>query len=172
MTYYYAGSSKGQIKIQQMAFVLVAIIIFFAIVALFYLMFRVSNLKADAAIMQENEAKEMVQKLAGSPEFSWTGSECSGCIDLDKILVLRERRSYKGFWNLDYLMIERVYPLKGEGECTKANYPNCKTVTLVNSTSNYGIPLSAFVALCSIEERGSFEKCELGKIYAAGKQIK
>ena len=90
-------SKRGQIKIQQMAFVLVAIMIFFSFAALFYFSLSVSKLKGDAEDLREKEVKETVRRLAGSPEFSWTVYDCPTCIDLDKVMVLKDLESYNGF---------------------------------------------------------------------------
>ncbi len=162
---------RAQFKIQQMAFVLVAIMIFFAIAALFYFSIRVGSLRESAESLAEQEAKELVRKLSETPEFSFSG--CANCIDLDKILMLKDRRSYEKFWELEFLMVEKVYPSSDAsnnpgGECTRANYPNCKTITLTES-ENFGAPSSAFVSLCYWKaEKGGYVKCELGRIYASG----
>ena len=159
-------SKKGQIKIQQMAFVLVAIMIFFAIAVLIYLSFRINALRCDALLLKEEESKEIVRKFSGMPEFSFRG--CANCIDLDKILMLKERKSYSGFWDLELLKVERIYPVNAKLECTKSNYPDCNTITLIEN-KNYGAGADAFVSLCRWEEKnGGYFKCEIGRIYAAG----
>lgn len=165
-------NKKSQMKIQEMAFVLMAIMIFFGIVAIFYIKISLSNLRGDVEMQRGEEANELVRRISGTPEFSFTAGECDSCIDMDKVLILKERKSYQGFWNLDYLKIETIYPLKN-GECTRANYPNCNSITLVNKTGDFGIPKSAFVALCRQEFKGSenYVKCELGRISASGKSI-
>lgn len=143
-----------------MAFVLVAIMIFFAIVALFYISVRSASLKGDVNVLREDEARESVKKISGSPEFAWSITDCASCVDLDKIMVLKNRTSYQGFFDFPFLQIEKIYP-KSEGECTKQNYPDCGTITLIKE-KNY-IAHSAFVALCRYDAVfGS--KCELGKI--------
>ncbi len=167
MNYSNVNYSRGQVKIQQMAFVLVAIMIFFAIVVLFYLSIRVNLLKGDVEILRNEEAKEVVRKLAGRPELSWTVTDCASCIDLDKALVLNHRESYEDFWEVPFLQIERVYP-DGEGECTKGNYPDCRTITLVDE--GIYIAHSAFVALCRHDELMG-DKCELGKIYLGFRSV-
>lgn len=165
-------AAKGQMKIQEMAFVLITIIIFFAMVALVYFSIRLSGLKEDVTALREESAKELSRKLADIPEFSWTATTCSGCIDLDKVLVMRDRPAYRGFWDLDYLMVETVYPNKTNVECTRANYPNCNKITLINNTKYFGSPSTAFVSLCRIEpSKGGYVKCEMGKIHAASKVI-
>lgn len=160
---------KGQMKIQEMAFVLLAIIIFFAMVTLVYFSIRLSSLREDVSLQREQTARETVRKLSDIPEFSW--AECSGCIDADKVFILKDRLSYKIFWDIDYLMVEKIYPNSTQRECNKANYPDCTTITLVNNTKNFGIPTSAFISLCRFESSGGYMKCELGRIHASAKAI-
>jgi len=159
---------RGQMKIQQMAFVLVAIIIFFSLVLLFFFSVRTRTLEKNAVLLKEEEAKEIVKKLASSPEFYWKES-CKDCVDADKLLMLKERGAYKDFWNIDYLMIEKVYPKFNE-ECTNFNYPNCNKITIIEK-EDYGIPSSAFVSLCRWDSEG-YGKCEIGRIHVAGEGIK
>lgn len=165
------NSSRGQLKIQQMAFVLVALVIFFGIVFLIFINFKLAGLKESAGELNEESASELVRKISSSAEFSFTPRMCSSCIDLDKVLVLKDRESYEGFWQLDYLQIVKVHP-EGKGECTKANYPNCGEITLIEEP-NFGTPSEAFVSLCRWESKNEgYFKCELGKIYASGEDIK
>ena len=165
-------SPRGQIKIQQMAFVLVAMMIFFGFVALIYFSLRISNLEESAVGLKDEEAKELIKKIASSPEFNFGVEDCSNCIDLDKVLVLSERKPYEEFWNLDYLEIEKVYPVFEE-ECNKANYPSCKTIRIIGESSDYGSATGAFVSLCRWEDSNDgYFKCELGRIISSGKGIK
>ena len=163
---------KGQMKIQEMAFVLVAIMIFFAIVALVYLRVRVSSLKEDVSLQRSDEAIETIRKITNTPEFI-SSKDCDNCADADKIILLKEKKDYQSFWNLDFLQIKIIYPKKPDKECTRANYPDCSTITLVNKTKNFGTAKSAFIALCRQEfSESGYRKCELGKIYAAGEEVK
>lgn len=153
------NSSKGQVKIQQMAFVLVAIMIFLAIVALFYLTIRSGGLRQDVESLREEEARELVRQAASWPELSWSLDDCSACIDLDKALVLSESESYEDFWDVPLLQIEKV--LGEGGECNRQNYPDCATITIVKE--DRFIAHSAFVALCR-HDKETGDRCELGKI--------
>ena len=157
-------------KIQEMAFVLVAIMIFFALVAIVYFSILSGNLKKDAVALGEDEAKELVRKMASSPEFI-LNDQCANCIDTDKIIVLKDRKSYKSFWGLDYLAVEFIYPER-EGECNRANYPNCKRITLVEN-GEIGKASEAFVSLCRFEpgQDIGYEKCEMGRILVSGEGI-
>ena len=153
-------------KIQEMAFVLVAIMIFFGLVVMLYISIRLPALQRSAQELSQNEASELVKKLASSPEFAFTVRECPNCVDMDKALALKSLNEYKTFWGLDYLRIEKVYPAEG-GECG-TNYPDCQSITIIDK-ENFGIPPTAFVALCrQASENGEFyPKCEIGRIYAS-----
>jgi len=168
--HYLVNSSRGQLKIQQMAFVLVAIMIFFAMVGLFYFSIKIADLKGSAQDLREDKVRETVRKMAGSPEFAWTASDCASCIDLDKVLALKERKVYEDFWDFSFLQISRVYPSEGE-ECTKLNYPRCGTITIIDKKENT-IAHSAFVSLCRFDGVEEYSKCELGKIILGFESVK
>ena len=169
---FFKAQRKGQLKIQQMAFILVALMIFFSIVTLLYFSIRLANLREDVELLREQEVIETVRKMSGTAEFAFTAEDCSACIDLDKVLMLKERPSYKGFWkNIALLQIARVYPFYGnEIECTRQNYPNCDKITIVEENKGL-IGHSAFVALCGYDKSFSTNKCELGKIIMAFETI-
>jgi hypothetical protein len=152
-----ARYSKGQMKIQQMAFVLIAIAVFFALVALIYLSVRIKGIESGTLELREEEAKEIVRKLSTTPEFY--SNVCANCVDLDKVIALSESRAYEEFWELEYLAVERVYPVSDE------------KIEIVKRSENFGIPSSAFVSLCRWEGEKGYVKCEMGKIYASGKGL-
>ena len=160
----YFNSRKGQIKIQEMAFVIVALVIFFAIVSLIVVTIYFSGIKSGAQDVKDESARELVRTLASSPEFSW--GACSSCIDKDKLfLIKRYVSNYSDFWGVDYLAIDTVYPQR-TGECLGNNYPNCKTITLINKTTYIGVPSEAYISLCMQDGTGKTQ-CDLGKIYAS-----
>jgi hypothetical protein len=157
--------SKGQMKIQQMAFVLVAMMIFFALVALVFAGIYFGSLQRGVDDLREQEAKEAARKISGTPEFAWTtDGGCAGCIDMDKAFMLKSKTSYSGFWRgITYLQVTKLYP-SGEGECTAQTYPDCGSITIVDEGGNM-ITHSSFVALCRFSE-DERRKCELGKVIA------
>jgi len=181
MTHYTANYTKAQMKIQQMAFLLVAITVFFAMIALIYFSLSLSGLRGSATQLQDEEARALVRKLSGSAEFAFTSSsDCSSCIDLDRALALKEKKDdFETLWNLDHLFIERLSPTYPEGECTTSilgNYPNdCNKITILNKTSNYATK-TAFVTLVrwepSLNGGAGGYKYEFGRIHASPKEIK
>jgi sensor histidine kinase regulating citrate/malate metabolism len=70
----YAPSGKGQMKIQQMVLMLLAVTLFFVMIGLVMLAFVFSGVREGAQIQEENNAILLATKLANSPEFSCGGA--------------------------------------------------------------------------------------------------
>jgi len=159
---------KAQVRVQQMAFMIIGLTIFFVLVGLFALSFMFSGLKNSKKLLNEQGATLLVSRLANSPEFSCGksfGTQKLNCIDLDKILVLkRYAKDYSGFWDVKGIEIRKLYPPSSIA-CTESSYPNCGFWTILKSKS-LGVDKSAFVSLCrKIPSEGSFHnKCTLGKL--------
>ena len=173
MTDLFASSSKrAQMKIQQMAFMLVAVMIFFALVGLIYFAISLSNVQQKAGELAEKEAKEIVRKLSGSPELAFTASsDCSSCIDLDKAILLTRQEEYKNFWNLDYLMIEKISPVMSSAECTISNYPDCGKITIIDKSGGSLATKTAFVSLARWDPTTNNFVYELGRIHASAREL-
>ena len=162
-------TKKAQMKIQQMAFMLIAVTIFFVIAGMFILLINFSGLKQSAKALEEQDALTLVSKIASSSEFSCQGAfgqSSTDCIDLDKVMALKENiRDFSGFWGAG-IEIMKVYPSGSNIECTSENYPDCDRITI--SASKEGTGVSNFVALCRKQSDpdtgGIYNKCELGRI--------
>ena len=157
----------GQMKIQQMAFMLIAVTLFLVMAGMFILVIRFSSLKDTAALLEERNALLLVSKIADSPEFSCGnvfGKPRSNCIDTDKVMALTGRlQDYSGFWGVDGIKISKVYPAETGAECTLGNYPECGKITLVVPENGTGV--SNFVSLCRKEQNElPYDKCEIGRI--------
>jgi len=161
-------NKKGQLKIQQMALMLIAVTLFFVLVGLLVLSVSFSNLKESATILEEKNAMLLVSKIANSPEFSCGssfGNTKLNCIDFDKAMVLKQNiEKYKGFWGVSNIEIRKVYP-RGDVVCNSGNYPDCSIIRL-NEKEVSGFDLSNFVSLCRKESDNGeiYDKCELAKI--------
>ncbi|MDP3992587.1 MAG: hypothetical protein U1B79_00740 [Candidatus Pacearchaeota archaeon] len=160
----------GQMKIQQMAFMLIAVTLFLVMAGMFILVIRFSSLQDTAELLCEKNALLLVSKIADSPEFSCGnafGKPRSNCVDTDKVMALTGRlQDYSGFWGVDGIEIRRIFPAETGTECTLENYPECKKITILDSGGK-GTGVSNFVSLCrkeSQEDSNIYDKCELGKI--------
>ena len=153
-----------------MAFMLMAVTLFFVLVGMFVLVVKFSGLKESASLLEEENAMLLVTKLANSPEFSCGeafGNSKTNCIDADKVMVLKKNiNEYKNFWGKDVnIEIRKIYPIDtAERECTQANFPDCDIINLLSRkiTAEH----SNFVSLCWKEsfEGDTYDKCELAKL--------
>ncbi len=158
----------AQLKIQQMAFMLIAVTLFFVLVGMFVLVFRFSNLQESAELLEEKNALLLVTKLTNSPEFSCGdafGNSRVNCVDSDKVMALKENiQRYSGFWGVSSIEIRKIYPEFGsEVVCNPGNYPDCNLIEIVSGS---GVGVSNFVSLCRKDnfENLVYDKCELAKI--------
>ena len=167
-------NKSGQMKIQQMAFMLVAVTLFFVFVGLFFAMILFSDIKKSSEVLEQKEALLLVSKIANSPEFSCGnsfGSSRINCIDADKVMALKKNiNSYSEFWGVSGIEIRKLYPQEESIiECSSENYPECTRITLF---SNQGTGVSNFVALCRKQgdNAGVQDKCEIARIivYSGG----
>lgn len=162
-------AKRGQFKIQQMAFMLIAVVLFFALVGIFVLAFRLSTIKETANLLEEKNAMLLVAKLANSPEFSCQnafGETGVNCIDLDKVMVLKQDISrYRDFWGVSNIEIRKILDSEREVSCSLTNYPNCNVVRLIQNSSQ-GYDYSNFVSLCWKEgsEGNLYNKCEIARL--------
>ena len=163
-------SKKAQLKIQQMAFVLIAVTLLFAILGLMFLRFSLSGLKKSATELEEKNALLLVSKLANSPEFSCGesfGVKRGNCIDFDKVIALKENlQKYEKFWGVDNIEIRKIFPEQtSEKLCTISNYPNCNVLRIKNSDiEGYGIDNFAILCRKDIYDGETYDKCELARI--------
>lgn len=159
---------KGQMKIQQMAFMLLAVTLFFALVGMFFLMIYLSGLRQSAEVLEERDAIALVSRLANSPEFSCGtafGTTKLNCVDADKVLALQgSSDDYSDFWGVDGIEIRKIYP-EEDRICTLDNYPNCGEIVIVDG-GRTGVGVSNFVALCRNEnlEGRAQVNCDLARL--------
>lgn len=168
-------NKKAQVKVQQMAFMLIGLTIFFVLVGLFVLSFVFSGIKQSKAALDEEQATLLAQKLANSPEFSCEGAfgtQKTDCVDLDKVWALKDHISdYSNFWGVQGIEILKLYPKSKNSECAAANYPDCNHLTVLGSKS-LGVDKSTFVSICRKDTFGGriYNKCEIGKLIVRYKQ--
>jgi hypothetical protein len=164
-------NKKAQLKIQQMAFMLVAVTIFFILAGMFVLTIVSSNLQKEAEILREEDSAHLVEKIANVPEFSCGGgfgSDRIDCIDADKVMILKEKiEKYKDFWGVENIEIIRISS-ESQELCTMDNYPNCGRIRLLNKSA---IGVSNFASLCRKDSvlGESYDACEVVKVIVSYK---
>src|SRR3989344_1257549 len=81
---------KAQMKIQQMAFMIIAVMVFFGLVGLVIIAVVFSGYKDKATDLAQENAMLLVSKISNSPEFSCGyafGESKGSCIDSDKVMI-------------------------------------------------------------------------------------
>jgi len=172
------NSKKAQMKIQQTAFMLIAITLFFVLVGVFFIGFKLSSLKEDVTSLEAKQAKLLVSKLANAPEFacgSAFSEKKSNCVDSDKVLMLmKDIDKYKDFWGVKDIKIRKIYPkLDRDIVCDTSNYPNCNIMNIIER-GTIGTYEQNFVSLCRKEVVGDkpYDKCEVAILMVSYEKVK
>lgn len=169
-------NSKAQLKIQEMAFMIIAVILFFILVGLFAVSIVYKNLRESASEIAEEKTLSAIENLAGTAEFICAG-EKSNCVDADKLMALTGKTSYRDFWDFSSLSIVKLSGFsKGEEnwiKCSLQNYPECDIFEIYDSGIKNEKIISSFVALCrkEYENNYNYDKCEIAKLIA-GSEVK
>ena len=164
-------SNKAQLKIQEMAFMLVAIILFFILVGLFAVSILYKNIQESATEIAGEKTLSAITNLAGTAEFICAGGK-SNCVDADKLMALAGKKSYKDFWSFSSLSVVRYTGFdKKENEmigCTISNYPDCDVIEVYDKGIGNEKVIGSFVDLCrrEYENNYNYEKCEIAKLIA------
>jgi len=168
-------NKKAQLKIQEMSFMLIAVVLFFILAGLFAVSVIYSNLHGSATQIEEEKTYSAILNLASSAEFS-----CGkpNCVDADKLIVLASDKAdvYKKFWPFSSLVVITESGLNKEEsemiECTKGNYPNCDKFVVFDKDKE-DTTKSTFIALCRKENENGriYDKCEIAKFWA-GSEVK
>lgn len=154
---------------QQTAFMLIFLTIFFAMVGLIFMAFWNNSLKKNVNLLEENKAVILSKNLYQSSEFS---CQDEYCVDTDKILFLNASKN-KNLFPVEYIKVYKIYPSEPEKKCNIVNYPNCNYYDFNFKNTNEIAGQGSFVALCRIEQTEyGFEKiCDLGK-FVVGYKVK
>lgn len=153
---------KGQMKIQEMAFVLVTVIFFFALLFLFFARFQYTQLQKTSEEIRELRTVTMLRVVASLPELRCSSSFGKAtevaCIDKDKLRAFDEhlglRKKYENIWKSAYITnvtIDEIYP---EGQ---------KYVVYDRTADKSTRTYSTYIPLCE-ETTQQKSKCNIAKI--------
>ena len=151
-----------------MAFMLIAVTMFFALAGMLIIMVKFSDIKNSAIDLEQKNAMALSSKLASSPEFSCGnsfGTTKINCIDLDKVFILSQNiEKYSNFWDMGEIKIIKIFPEIEESECDLGNYPDCESLTVFSKDVEKGIGSSVYVSLCykdSVNDKTT-NRCDIG----------
>jgi hypothetical protein len=156
---------RAQFKIQQMAFMILAVFLFFILVGLFFVGWQFKDVKGDFERLQREQAISSLETVANMPEFN-CDSRTSLCLDEDKLLVMSGNlsRSYSEFWPVASINIYKVYPRFNE--TVKCPNAGCNYYEIYDSGQTNVKEFSSYVSICKkIRESGYvYDKCDIGKM--------
>ena len=98
---------KGQLKIQEMAFVLLALVLLGFMAFIFYARFQSESIQSSAEQLREKDALSLRDRIASLPEI-----KCSEklCIDKDKAKMLKDYDESSLFQGISEAKIVQIYP--------------------------------------------------------------
>ena len=169
----------GQMKIQQMAFMIMAVFLFFILVGLFFIGIQFKDVRGSAAQLQKEQAISSLRVIADMPELNFDSSETM-TLDEDKLVIMSGNFSlgYDVFWPVASVGVYKIYPEVDEvDECPGVGcnfydiYDSGQSNTLTDIDNNqvgasYVKTYSTFVSICKrVRESGSaYDRCEVGKL--------
>ena len=130
-------TKKGQMKIQETAFVLLGLAVLFAMVFLFFIRFQSSNLERAAEDVKQRQAISILEKISAMPELrcSYYGIE-KLCIDEDKVRIfqpLANSSLYVKQWTgMQKISIKKIWPTEEEWKIYEKGRGNFTYSTFIN----------------------------------------
>lgn len=169
---------RSQLKIQQMAFMIMAVFIFFILAGIFFVSVSLQGMNRDVTRLEREKAITTAANLVDTAEFTCGKSLC---LDADKLIVLSSgmKDVFGNLWPVAEIKVRRLYPLASmqsieDVECTRLTYPECNVFNVYkNNEVKTAGAVSSFVALCRKENKEGFayDKCELGQINVAYRAV-
>lgn len=157
-------NKKADVKIMQMAFMLVFVFIFFAFAFMFILKIQSVKMAANYNLIERENSISLVESVANMPELNCDSTRTL-CLDEDKISVFSSVSStYAGLWKIETIRIRKLYP-KNEKNI-RCPALNCSFYDIFNSGRKNVIENGAFVSICKKSKIDGIaqEICEMGKL--------
>jgi hypothetical protein len=143
---------KGQLKIQQMAFMIIAVFIFFVLVGLVFLVWQFGGTKGSFEDLQKEQAISSLSVISDMPELSFDERK-SFQLDEDKLIVMSSfSEDYKDIWPVASVKAYTLDPFS--------------SYVIYDSGQTRVREYSTYVSICKrVKEFGSvYTKCEVGKL--------
>ncbi len=153
-------NKKAQFKIQEMAFVLVAVIVLFGIVMIFFARFQLAGIQKSASELRKEQAIVTLHTIAAMPELRCSSGGEINCIDIDKLEgFMTVRNRYYFLWKNAYFSQVRIEQF----------YPEGQEYILYVEPEQDSVSYSTYLPLC---KQGKFDyECTIGKITVSSKTV-
>ncbi len=148
---------KAQMKIQEMAFVLVGLVLLFAFIFIIYIKLQSTGIEKETTELKQSHALSLLDRVIAMPELRCSagfGAE-SLCIDKDKLDSMSKsefKDKYKTLWKgVKEIKIKEIYPESGQ-----------EYVIFSDEKQDY-TEYSAFTRICKDKYEGvGWQQCSIG----------
>ena len=156
---------KAQMKIMQMAFMIVAVFFFFVLVGLFFIGIQFKDVAGSAEQLQRDQAISSLRVIADMPELNYDSSDAV-TLDEDKLKVMSGGfgSSYGEFWPVASVAAYKLWPVASElKECPGVG---CNYYKIYDNGQSNVRTYSTYVSICKkVKEDGFiYDRCEVGKL--------
>jgi len=154
-------NKRGQWKIQQMVFMILAVFIFFILVGLFFLTWTSRDVRNSYEELEKEQAISSLKVITDMTEFN-CGSRESLCVDKDKLRIMRGNLSlnYADFFEVESI---EFYVLGNSSE----------SFLIYDSGQSQQKKYSTYVSVCEKDSLSGYvyDKCEVGKVLVGVKLV-
>ena len=154
-------NKKAQFKIQQMAFMIIAVFFFFVLVGLFFLNWQFGGVKQSYAELQKEQAISSLVVITDMPELN-CDSRKSLCLDMDKLDVMSAAGAeWEEMWPVKSVKVYKVYPkFESIVECPGLD---CNYYEIYDSGQTNVKEYATYVSMCK-KISHIYDKCEISKL--------
>ena len=156
---------RAQMKIQQMAFMIMAVFFFFVLVGLFFLGIQFRGVGESAQQLQLEQVLSSLEVIADMTEFSYSSGR-SMTLDEDKLRIMSGNFSeaYGGFWPVASIKVYKIFP-KPES-FVRCPAVDCNYFEIYDDGQANVQEYSTYVSICKkVRESGyTYDRCEAGKL--------
>ncbi len=156
---------SGQMKIQQMTFMILAVFLLFVFVGLFFINWQFKDVKKSFEELSKEEAISSLEVISDMAELNCDQSRRL-CIDEDKLMIMASDfgKAYETFWPVSSIKVYKIYP--AFDKVTRCPALNCNYFEVFDNKQKDSREFSSFVNLCKKLSENDFiyERCEIAKL--------
>lgn len=165
------NKTKGQMKIQQMVFMILGVFLFFILVGLFVLNIQLRGLKGSAEELREAETINSLSTITSMTELSCATNDYF-CLDGNKLEVMAKRKDYAELWPIASLEVYKIYPAPTKQIACPG--VDCNYYKVFDNGQNQTQKVSTYISLCyqRMKDFQKYEDCEIAKVLVGVKNSK
>jgi uncharacterized membrane protein len=163
---HYKHDRRAQFRIQQMVFMIVALVFFFVLVGIFFIGYQFRSVSQNFESLQREQAISFLKIMRNMPEFGYFSRDSranSVCLDLDKLQIVSGNIGDY----FDLLPVASIKVLKAfSSQIIQCPGENCNYYKIYDSKQKNIEEQEIYTCLCTkkYENYIAYDKCELGRV--------